>query len=390
MPVAAFTGRRSLLALDTEAGRIEAELLAGRLRSVAAERPVARLLLDGPEEAVLALAREVAAEIPALPPAAALAEEGRALAQGTAVRLRRTGAPDLAAAETTEAAFEIAFGHLLEAMLGHAPLARPEAGPVGVHQMRVALRRLRSVLRLFQPVADGASLRGIDAALRDLARLLGPARDWDVFQAGLGAELPEAFPEPRMQALSRAAEAERLSGYAALRKHVEGPGFRTLAWHAVTALRLRPWRLEQEEPEAVALRAAPVRDFAAQVLDKRRKKLLEMGEDIEALDAEALHELRLEGKRLRYAAELFAPLWPGKAARRFLGRLSELQDGLGVANDTAVARALVNGLATREAGRAWAIGVAEGYAAARGGVARKEAHRLWDRLVDAETFWSRN
>jgi CHAD domain-containing protein len=274
-------------------------------------------------------------------------------------------------------------------MLGHAPLARPEAGPVGVHQMRVALRRLRSVLRLFRPVADGASLRGIDAALRDLARLLGPARDWDVFQAGLGAELPEAFPEPRMQALSRAAEAERLSGYAALRKHVEGPGFRTLAWHAVTALRLRPWRLEQEEPEAVALRAAPVRDFAGQVLDKRRKKLLEMGEDIEALDAEALHELRLEGKRLRYAAELFAPLWPGKAARRFLGRLSELQDGLGVANDTAVARALVNGLATREAGRAWAIGVAEGYAAARGGVARKEAHRLWDRLVDAETFWHR-
>ena len=74
------------------------------------------------------------------------------------------------------------------------------------------------------------------------------------------------------------------------------------------------------------------------LLDKRWRKLREGGEGIGDHSFEALHELRLEAKRLRYAAELFAPLWGGKAARRFLKRLAALQEALGTVNDAAVAR----------------------------------------------------
>jgi CHAD domain-containing protein len=96
--------------------------------------------------------------------------------------------------------------------------------------------------------------------------------------------------------------------------------------------------------------------------------------------------LRLEAKRLRYAAELFAPLWGGKAARRFLKRLSALQEALGTVNDAAVARGL---LAALDGGGApaWAAGAVEGFAAARVGPARQSALSRWDDLVAAKAFW---
>ncbi len=130
---------------------------------------------------------------------------------------------------------------------------------------------------------------------------------------------------------------------------------------------------------------APLADFAAPLLDKRWRKLRRGGEDIAAHSFEALHELRLEAKRLRYAAELFAPLWGGKAARRFLKRLSALQEALGTVNDAAVARGL---LASLDGGApAWAAGAVEGFAAARVGPARESALSRWDDLAAAKAFW---
>ena len=56
--------------------------------------------------------------------------------------------------------------------------------------MRVGLRRLRSVLKVFRPAAGCPALQEFDAGLKALADRLGPARDWDVFLGGLGARWP--------------------------------------------------------------------------------------------------------------------------------------------------------------------------------------------------------
>ena len=124
VPIAAFSGRRSLLAL----GEVEAALLVGKLRAVAAETPVARLLLTGPAEAVLTRAAALVADLHLLPPTASLAEQGRALARGEAPRPRRRGPPALADADLVETALLAALGHLLEAMLHHARIAGPAPG----------------------------------------------------------------------------------------------------------------------------------------------------------------------------------------------------------------------------------------------------------------------
>ena len=129
VPIAAFSGRRNLIPLTTPDGPVQAVLLAGKLRAVADEMPAARLLLEGSPEAVLGLAARLAADLPLLPPRAALAEEGRALARGTAPRARRRGPPDLAEAATVEEALLGALGHLLEVLLHQAPACRLGTGP---------------------------------------------------------------------------------------------------------------------------------------------------------------------------------------------------------------------------------------------------------------------
>ena len=383
---AAFDGRRSTLPL---ARQVDATLLQGRLRAVAAEAPVLRLQLSGPAEAVLAAFRALAEDVPALPPRAALPEMARALARMQPPRPRRLGAPVLDPDMDVEDALRRLIGHLAEVLLWHAPTAATGEDPTGVHQMRVAIRRLRSALRAFRPAADGDSLRRFDAAARELANVLGPARDWDVFLAGLGAEISMALPnEARITALLRAAGTRREAAYDALRNTLAGPGFRRLIWDAVALVATAPWRTEGDV-EAEARRRDPLPDFAAGVIDKRWRKLTEIGPEIGHLPDAEFHALRLEGKRVRYVAELFAPLWARKRGRRFLARLAEVQEAFGLANDAAVARALVAPLGLKGGGASlWAVGVAEGWALARARRARSRAAAAWDELLAGEPFWN--
>lgn len=386
--VAAFTGRRQSFGLNLPEGAATVELMTGRLRSVAAEREVARLCLTGPLPAVIAAAQGIAADLPLVPPLATLAEEARAMATGTQPRPHRLGPPDTAAATTAEDAFLRAVGHLLEVLHQQAARIRHGAGPEAVHQSRVALRRLRSVLRVFRNATDAPELRSLDARLREVVGILGPARDWDVFLAGIGREIGAAFAEDaRLAALLRAAEARRSAAYDAALAMVGAPGWRLLLTDALAVLLARPWRdgAQAERREALEM---PARAFGRVVLDRRWSRLRRAGAEFETLTAEQLHELRLDGKRLRYAAEVFAPLFDARRARRFLRRVGRLQDGLGIANDAAVARGLARSLAGRGAGRSWAVGSVEGWCEARVTEHRDDALAAWRRLGGKDRFWT--
>ncbi|WP_203073669.1 CHAD domain-containing protein [Falsiroseomonas ponticola] len=373
--LATFLGRRATLAL---AEGVEARLLRGALRRGDDERPVARLALTGPAEAVAATMRDLAGTLPLLPPLASLAEEARALGAGTGVRAPRLGAPLLDPGMGVEDALRHVIGHLACVLAWHAPVAQAGRHPAGVHQMRVALRRLRSALRAFRPAVDGPALREADRRLKALAALLGPARDWDVFLGGLGAELAGALPgEARVTALLEAARARRDQAYANLADHLRGPAFRLLLWDLCALVACRPWQLERDDP---------VEEVAAGLLARRWRKITAAGEDIAALPDADFHALRLEAKRMRYLAELFAPLWGRKRGRRFLERLAAVQEQMGLANDAAVARALVAPLGTE--GGSWATGLAEGWVLARSRRARSRAAKAWEELLKADPFWN--
>jgi CHAD domain-containing protein len=84
----------------------------------------------------------------------------------------------------------------------------------------------------------------------------------------------------------------------------------------------------------------PVEDFAAKALDRMRKKLKQHGRDLSGIDDEHRHEARKDAKKLRYAAEFFAPLFTDKRGLRryknFNKAMESLQDRLGALNDLAI------------------------------------------------------
>jgi CHAD domain-containing protein len=245
--------------------------------------------------------------------------------------------------------------------------------------MRVALRRLRSALSLFRRAARGADVDRVRADLTALARALGPARDWDVFLAGIARDVARLLPdEPAIGRMTAAARRQRGAAYASLATLLDAPAFqRTLLDLAHLAI-VQPWR------HGVAEHRPLLVDFARQALNRRLRRVLEAGDDLAELPAADLHAVRIQCKRLRYAAEFFAPLTPGRQSRRFLRRLAAVQERLGHLNDAAVAGELLAPIG----GRGFAAGIVRGYLAARSAGGRAKAERSWKKFRRAEPFWS--
>jgi CHAD domain-containing protein len=214
-----------------------------------------------------------------------------------------------------------------------------------------------------------------------------------VFTGGTGRKVGRAFPDDRpVTLLLAAAERRRLAGYAALRTHLASAAFRETGI-ALAALALdRPWRHavpeDAEEARHVAeLRQSDLRDYAARALRRRFARVVAPGADLQGLPLPALHDIRLQAKRLRYAAEFFSPLFPGRQTRRFLRRMSALQERLGLINDGVVAQTLMAELPGRGPGRAYATGVVRGFVAAQTAGGLRKLDRSWQRFLHADPFW---
>jgi triphosphatase len=259
-----------------------------------------------------------------------------------------------------------------------------------VHQMRVALRRLRACLSAFRHATDTPAMRALNEDARQLSGLLGPARDWDVFIAETGAAVAMAIgDDPALGRLLDRAARRRRAAYAALRRYLAGAAFRRMGIRLAGMAGGTGWRAALAPDQQAAL-ASDIRDFAGTVMDRRLKRVRRAGERIDGLEEAALHGIRLDGKRLRYAAEIFAPLFERKKVARFQRRLMELQERLGKLNDGAVTADLMAQLmGTGRAGgkRAYAAGIVRGFVAAGGAAARADIERAWERFHRAKPFW---
>lgn len=224
-----------------------------------------------------------------------------------------------------------------------------------------------------------------DVGLKALAARLGPTRDWDVFVTETAATAEAAFPtEPRLRRLLVAAGRWRRARHDELREFLHGAEFRRLGVELACLAGGQDW-LARLDDAAQAEIAAPLEAFAAHVLDRRLKKLVVVEDDLSLLEPPALHAIRLSAKRLRYAAEVFAPLYPGKATARFLRRLSRLQDLLGALNDASVAAGLLGELSGGNHG--FACGLIQGFIGARSGEMRGGIDEAWRRFHRQGQFW---
>ncbi len=377
-PIAAFQGRRHVY----QAQAAQLGVLCGTLRGVLEQRPACRLSLTGPAAGLTGFALDLAGPLRLSVPRGSLAAEAAAVAQSATAPPRHLGSPQALPGRSVSDSIAQIIGHLLDALLHWADRCDAEAPPDPVHQARVASRRLRSALSIFKHVAACPELAALAPALKDCAARLGAARDWDVFLGGAGARVAASLPDdPRCAAMLRAGRRRRAQAYAELRTFLASPAFRQLELSLACAASLRPW-------DGMAEQAPLQQDtalFAAKLLARRLKRVRHAGRGLADLPIAALHELRKDCKRLRYAAEFFATLFPHRGAKRFLHHLADLQEALGLLNDAAATSGLMSQLG--RAGRGYAAGVVEGFAAAAAGSARDGVGRTWKRFRAAEPFW---
>jgi len=272
----------------------------------------------------------------------------------------------------------------------------------GVHQMRIGIRRLRTVISLFKAMLDGAQTEVMKLELKWLTGELGPARELDVFIKRVVKRakddhangpsrdpIAEDFGRRRLEALVRAEEA------------VASPRFRQLVLDAAAWIATGDWMRNGDELNRF-LRELPVVDAAAEELRRRNKRIRKQGSQLAELDARHRHKLRIRAKKLRYACEFFAGVFPSKKSTRrydkFIGKLKAMQDALGDLNDIKVHEGLASEPLQWRAGeprrdelrarKAFAAGRLSGRESARFAPTMKQAERAHAILDKAAPFWS--
>ncbi len=302
--------------------------------------------------------------------------------------------PDMSANEAFQAIARACIRHFRL----NEPLLMASRSAAPLHQARVAIRRLRSALSLFKPIATDQKYERFKRGLRELSHKLGEARDLDIYiahiavvNAGENAGLP-----PFALDLGERVQAERGRAYQRVVSALKSKRFGQFMQNLVAWIEAGPW-CTWSEPHRQAARDQTIEDFAVHVLDRRWRKLKRGGRHLDRLSPEDRHRIRIDAKKLRYASEFFSRLVTDRKSRKrlkaFIAALEFLQARLGDLNDIQTQYEIAAKLARPETAAARgsdAAGTAAGHrneqnrrTAALLGSASK-AHR---QLLDAEPFW---
>ena len=263
-----------------------------------------------------------------------------------------------------------------------------------VHQARVALRRLRSVFSLFSSAIPKSYFSEQLAWLRETSRMLGEARDWDVFMTEFLPEASESMTDqPVLGDLTKAAAGLRAEARRSVRKELVSADHEVHMLRLTQMLHKQDWGSDRNMKEQEIAALAP-KAFAASVLGRAQRRVLRQGRRLDRLNLNrsnysGFHELRISIKKLRYASELLAPLFGNKSTRKYLAHLADLQKILGQLNDAATAANLIERLAPEQDDPAslQAIAHLQGYTAAKSRFSLSDFNVDWKKFVATEPFW---
>jgi len=266
----------------------------------------------------------------------------------------------------------------LQALLAHEPGTRTGQDIEDLHQMRVAVRRMRATLKAAQPLLDTAWADDLRAELGWLGGALGPVRDLDVLLLRLHREIA-GLPTAEQSAggvLLDALERERTTARAAMLDALTTPRYFALLERLADTVRAplpAPAPGDAAEPALVDL-----------VRAEARKLRRAVGRAGDAPADEVLHALRIRGKRVRYTGELVAPSLRGTPAGRSVKRLltatTALQEVLGDHQDACVAEQRIRALLA-------SLDVAPDTVFVAGRLVEREIHRAAEKRREWRGAW---
>ncbi|PMS37248.1 CHAD domain-containing protein [Trinickia symbiotica] len=280
--------------------------------------------------AVFAAARMLLDHLPAFPEST---EAAAASACKTKTREPvRASRIDLAGARTPHEALIAIATNIAHQWFGNERGVRESSEIEFVHQMRVSLRRAKTLIKTFPSWVDDAWRTNVEPGLQWVGAMLGEARDLDVLVDSTLPALAAADADPSAwSGVIAAADARRLEARARLQQAMRSRRYAqlSLAW--------LEWLANQHfssGPPKHAGRA--LREYAAKRA-RRHYKRLTAEPPLTSLDAAGRHRRRIEAKRLRYTLEFFEPLVAPRRRRKIAKQVSRIQSVLGDANDAAAA-----------------------------------------------------
>jgi inorganic triphosphatase YgiF len=373
------------------------EILAGN-RSTSVHE-IELELKYGERAALFDLARAIAGAVPAELAFASKSERGYQLIEGTSGHAVATDQTSLPGTATTALGFQAIARACLHHLVANVPGMR-ERDPEALHQMRIALRRLRTAISLFSDIVADRQVSTIKAELKWLSNAMSPARDLDALLGEVMKPLRKQHPGHRgLASLHRSFNRRRLEEYKNAVEAVQSARFRMLLLDTLAWVEVGEWVTTTDEV-AGQRRNLLLETFAAEQLARRRKKIRKRGREMEKLDPVRRHRLRIQVKKTRYATEFFAKLFQDKkSARRgakLLGALKRLQTSLGGLNDVATRKALCaeillkpgrisEGAVGRD--RAFAAGLVTGDQEARNAELLADAKKAHGQVEDIKPFW---
>lgn len=278
----------------------------------------------------------------------------------------------------------------LEHFVSNWASLRESDAPEAVHQLRVALRRMRSALGLFKRAVPLPELEDIRQEAKRIASALGPARECDAFrQNALGGPFQT---NPSLikgsAALLEAVEARRAQSYAAARVLMEDVATTQFVLAVQGFIFRRAWRTALA-PQDLGLLTSEGRLFAAAVLDRLMRRAVNRGRHLRTMSDEERHEVRMVLKNLRYSVEFFGSTFEDdKTLRAFLKLVAELQEDLGAHNDAATAQSFLEDLGlSPEGDTQFACGYLLGWYRQASGVANRHLIEKWKSFKKADLFW---
>lgn len=374
-PVFTTVFNRTTWTLEQAGAVIEVALDQGEIRADQGSLPILEVELElksGAAAALFGAARSLLDTLPMRLEPRNKASRGLFLAGALSPAPVRAAPPDIALRLPAGEAWRRMLSAALSQFAGNVPGVLESDDPEYLHQMRVALRRLASVLALGRVLDLEAPVWA--GEFRWLLDELSPARDWDVM---LGETLP------RVRAgLPRPGSLDDLEADAVVQRRLAGERAR----RAVASVRTTRAVLAAEADLLQERQDGPeTRNWARTTLAERQRKFRKLARRFPELDAASRHRLRIAAKKLRYAGDGFADLY-GKAARRYLSALAALQDDLGAANDIAVAHALLAGL-DPDGRHGRAVGLVEGYLACEAGQRLQALDVRVAAMAGMDPFW---
>lgn len=323
---------------------IELSMDSGEVRAGENSRPISELELElksGKPQQLFKFALVLLDIVPLEVEHTSKAEYGYLLHSAAQPAVSKASFPSLAKSTGVASALQSMIGscllHLQANISGAIQKLDEEYDEEYLHQVRVALRRLRVVLSMAETFCADEELGKLHEQVAELCVEFGRLREWDVFVTQILAPTRARLPEQDGLRLLSASEKLRGQHHAAVESRLQSQDYQRFLLRFGAWMHGDYWR----EPAADDL-TLPL--FAAQILDKRSRQVGKRGKHLATADPSQLHRLRIACKKLRYSAEMFASLFDPVKAKRYLSALATLQDILGTLNDIAVARRLLDEL----------------------------------------------